>query len=33
MNNLKFVPEGWNNETTKLTKDNIKIKMLLCKEL
>ena len=24
MNNLKFVPEGWNNETTKLTKDNWK---------
>ena len=22
MNNLKFVPEGWNNETTKLTQDN-----------
>ena len=24
MNNLKFVPEGWNNETTKLTKENWK---------
>ncbi len=24
MNNLKFIPEGWNNETTKLTKENWK---------
>jgi hypothetical protein len=23
MSNLKFAPEGWNNEVTKIDKDNI----------